>query len=558
MIGEKLRMMTNMSDLFERSNLDLVSILRDNNDLIFLAGAGISMDPPASLPSARQMMDAIIEYGAPTTVKINLLQISALRYEYLIEIFHTYYDPAFKLMDFFDLATRPNALHLYLAHKLEKGNWILTTNFDYLIEHACGISNPTFQVVITPQDFKTFKDPRKWYEKGTLLLYKLHGSTKNVKTGAITKDTLVTTISSLGKFKEGDVFSVEVWKRELFENIGKGRTLIVMGYSGGDDFDIVPMLSRIPGLKRIIWVEHNPSIGGNYVCWRLKQRSPGSFSFKTREDELLHLLQSQSSSPCPEILKAETNANQLIRQVFPPAETVTAEPINQYAPSQWIAQNFLSTSFESREIFAAVIFQNYGRFQDALRHFSSLHAFYQKNKDDKNIGLMLVNMGHNYRYLNQFDAAQDCYQKAISYLEKNNQFEELSWTSANLGLIYRQKGLIDKALESNEKAHSVFQKTNNQLGIANTALAIGYLMRDLGKLDKALQFMKEALPIYETLGDLTNQAWTYANMGVVFAGKKEFKHAIELYEKALSIFKKLGNVDGIKNTEQALAGLKQK
>jgi tetratricopeptide (TPR) repeat protein len=68
--------------------------------------------------------------------------------------------------------------------------------------------------------------------------------------------------------------------------------------------------------------------------------------------------------------------------------------------------------------------------------------------------------------------------------------------------------------------------------------------------------MKESLPIYETLGDLTNIAWTYGNMGVVYCSKKEIKRAIELYEKALSIFKKLGNVEGIKNTEQALASLK--
>ncbi|OLS12075.1 MAG: hypothetical protein RBG13Loki_4296, partial [Promethearchaeota archaeon CR_4] len=100
-----------MTDLFERSNLDLGTILRDSNQLVFLAGAGISMDSPSSLPSARQMMSALVEYGAPARVKDTILKISALRYEYLIEMFRTYYDPELKLMNFFELATSPNPIH---------------------------------------------------------------------------------------------------------------------------------------------------------------------------------------------------------------------------------------------------------------------------------------------------------------------------------------------------------------------------------------------------------------------------------------------------------------
>lgn len=549
-----------MSSIFEKVDFDLFNLLQNTEPKLFLVGAGISMAPPSSLPSARQMMSAILEFGAPIELKDKLFQITRLRYEYLVELFHNTHDPQYKLITFFETSENPNAFHYFLAERMQKGDWVLTTNFDYLLERAMNYQDQNSEIALTSQDFKKYSDPAKWFKKGIKILYKLHGSRENIKTRENTKDTLVTTLSSLGKSREGEVFSVETWKRDLFEKIGKDRTLIVMGYSGGDDFDIVPMLSRIPELRRVIWIAHDVSHGSEFQVFKIRKINLSQIplteqkSFLNQEDELLYNLSLQSR--VPEIIKVHGNTTVLIDSVLQDKALVKGDTSQKISPSHWISQAFSPATAESKNLFAAAIFQNYGYWNEALDLYGSLCLVYEKNRDEKNKAYMLSQMGHLYRSLNQMDKAKDSYEKAYPIFESLNESEDLAWIAGNIGLIYRENGDLNKAYELNKKAYDLFKKTKNQQGIANAALTIGYILRDLGRLDKALKYMSESLPIYEKLGDLTNLAWGYANMGVSYVVKKDFKKATELYEKALSMFKKLGNSEGIKNTEIALNSMK--
>ena len=61
----------------------------------FLAGAGISMDPPSNMPSAVQIVRALINHCAPPGEIENLLSLKGLRYEMIIEIIIALYFHAF-------------------------------------------------------------------------------------------------------------------------------------------------------------------------------------------------------------------------------------------------------------------------------------------------------------------------------------------------------------------------------------------------------------------------------------------------------------------------------
>jgi tetratricopeptide (TPR) repeat protein len=549
-----------MDDLFEVSSFDLRACLQGTGKLVLLAGAGISMDPPSSLPSARQMMGAILDVSVPPKVKDPILGISMLRYEFLIECFHNAFDPDFKIMDYFQLAKQPNTIHAYLADAGRKGNWLLTTNFDSLIERAFPCSEPGFDVVLTPKDFETHADPAAWFKKGTCLLYKLHGSTCNIKTGEATKGTLVTTLSSLGKSKEGDVFSVESWKRPLFDCIGQDRTLVVMGYSGGDDFDIVPMLGRIPGLQRLIWISHDPGAGATPTVLAVKpaqefaQTNPRAALFTSRADEVVYTLRMQTR--VPEIFKVVVDTSKLIASLVRARES-KQDCVSSVVPPPtiWLKQQFPPAPLESREVFAAAIFQNYCMWDEALSHYVKAHLLYRERKDERNVACTMSQMGHIYRSLKQLDKAVESYDNALRVLQKLGAYDDIAWVLANIGLVYRERGHLEKALEYNERSLDSFRKARNQLGIANTALTVGFIMRDLGKLDEALARMREALPIYESLGDLTNLAWCHANMGVVLRTKGNVKQSVDSYMKALDIFKKLGYVEGMASTAIAAGNL---
>ena len=65
---------------------DIINLIK-NNKLLFLAGAGISMDAPANLPSAKHIMDMMIDDGALEEYKATLKTMHGIRYEYVVQVF---------------------------------------------------------------------------------------------------------------------------------------------------------------------------------------------------------------------------------------------------------------------------------------------------------------------------------------------------------------------------------------------------------------------------------------------------------------------------------------
>ncbi|MHA1340807.1 MAG: hypothetical protein ACTSRZ_12115 [Promethearchaeota archaeon] len=90
-------------DVLQKLDIELKEMLKNRkNNLVFLAGAGISAEPPSNLPTARQMMDAILRFIDPDKDAFNKLsQISDLRFEYIIEFFRDHIDKNLKILDYF-------------------------------------------------------------------------------------------------------------------------------------------------------------------------------------------------------------------------------------------------------------------------------------------------------------------------------------------------------------------------------------------------------------------------------------------------------------------------
>ncbi len=190
------------------------------------------------------------------------MDLEQLRFEGLVEIFRDRLDHELKVIDYYGESDKPNVQHFFLAEMIKKGHFVMTTNFDFLIEYALvqsGVSKNDVVPVITKEDFQKYKNPSDWFEKGKKMVYKIHGSTKNAITDEDTKDSLVATLQAFGSNKEGlNVFQVEPFKRPLFDNISKSRSLVIMGYSGCDDFDVVPTLMVLKNLKNVIWINYTP------------------------------------------------------------------------------------------------------------------------------------------------------------------------------------------------------------------------------------------------------------------------------------------------------------
>jgi tetratricopeptide (TPR) repeat protein len=112
-----------------------------------------------------------------------------------------------------------SAIHKFLAWSMEKfHNVVLTPNYDELIEEAAGWRHP--------------KD----------LLLKLHGTLSDIKNARFTVDRIFAPLEKGLAQKAADML--------------KGRIVVVAGYRGADEFDIIPLLFEEANPREIVWLAH--------------------------------------------------------------------------------------------------------------------------------------------------------------------------------------------------------------------------------------------------------------------------------------------------------------
>ena len=89
--------MINLSD-FKIENL----IQKDNN-LVFLVGAGCSIDPPSCQTAGNTMMNLVLKFSCAKSEYEKILPIDSLRFETIMQIFQQCRDEKLKIIDYYAL-----------------------------------------------------------------------------------------------------------------------------------------------------------------------------------------------------------------------------------------------------------------------------------------------------------------------------------------------------------------------------------------------------------------------------------------------------------------------
>ncbi|MFX1495275.1 MAG: hypothetical protein ACFFBZ_13395, partial [Promethearchaeota archaeon] len=110
-----------MSSIQKLVELSFSDLLGDAKKLVFLAGAGSSIESPSSMPSAQKVMETLIKYTCPKSEIEKILQLEELRFEILIEIFQDTFDSDLSFANFYLENDKPNIIHFFLAEMLKKG-----------------------------------------------------------------------------------------------------------------------------------------------------------------------------------------------------------------------------------------------------------------------------------------------------------------------------------------------------------------------------------------------------------------------------------------------------
>ena len=364
------------------TNLIIKDLFTDGTKLTFLVGAGCSVDPPSCLPAGHPMMKAMINYTCAASEREKILELKELRFEQLVEIIRDSLDPELKIIDYYGQCDKPNLQHFFLAGMIKKGHFVMTTNFDFLIEYALlqsGVPKNEIIPIITEQDFESYNNPNELLNEGKKTIYKIHGSTKNVITGLDTRDSLVATIQALGSGKEDEnVFQVEPFKRPLFDNISSNRTFIIIGYSGSDDFDIVPTLKVLKNLKNIIWINYIQDDGGIEKIYEINDTDFEKTKNSDKVNQILFDISRMHNAN--HVYRVDANTRNLISRITDIKLNPSPEPFS-ITPMDWLEDNIKQSSQILQYYIPFKIYYDFDRYKDAMRCIKKIFHIAEKSGD---------------------------------------------------------------------------------------------------------------------------------------------------------------------------------
>lgn len=216
--------------------------------LNLLVGAGISVPFPTCLPLTLEITKSIMnldwfyndeQFPIEDEALINKIA-SKVRLEHLLSVFHEWkgQDPGKLIAQFGD--AKPNFYHKKIAELADQGllKRIFTTIFDLCIEKALDERRIQLQQITDRQDYL-------YADESKLQVIKLHGTVIPTNSGYITKG-LIATLESMFQ-------GMPDWRATHFKNSIEMYSLVCLGYSGNDAFDITPILREKPD-QRIVWV----------------------------------------------------------------------------------------------------------------------------------------------------------------------------------------------------------------------------------------------------------------------------------------------------------------
>ncbi len=258
----------------------LGSIAADN--LVIFCGAGLSMAPPSSLPSARQVaIDCFPKYEAAIAAHLPPNAREDLEAQARFSFQRNELQKLFlaKLVTWRPFFRNPNKGHFAVADLLAVAavRSGITTNFDFLVEHAAeNLGEDAMKSALDAAEAAVLR-PHQPY-------LKIHGCARRDADNTLWCKEQLTD----GSVLKTRIDSVKVWLRANLI----GRDLLVIGFWSDWDYLISIFEDCITGVEPRLVVVVDPNTTGN-----LQAKAPTLWDWATKVDhEFIH---AQESDPFP-------------------------------------------------------------------------------------------------------------------------------------------------------------------------------------------------------------------------------------------------------------------
>lgn len=513
----------------------------DPSRILFLCGAGISYDAPTGLPTVigfvYQALDAcdagsdICDAVARTMTDDQV----APRFEVLIDEIRKLRDPTLRVGRVFDSPTF-NRIHHFLGRMLLKGASVLTTNFDNCIENSLKGCTRFSRAVFTGADLSA-SPPLAG------VLVKVHGSNTFGAARAGRSD-LVISIKALAGTAQG--FKKFPKWRAYLDEVLRGKLVIVLGYSGSDDFDLTPVLLESEP-ERVLWFDYSAKhlfpVRSRYVV------NPKVANFATKLP--LRYFQGQLTSLLAELEKPWC-INYVTRRTKRPEHTVRSyvaslfatpsrkgELINQillhYSLYEMVVTRKLKTT--SPEI----VIQNMKALFRVSKHPESCELYEQYKHRFRSRSQRLQALYYysaSLHYLGRLDEAINVAQHQLAIARNADERASLIHSLNHLGALYSARLEYDRAeasyaevLEPQNEGASIEGEATALWGLADLAL-----VRDDDPF-RAMNLYLRARGIYTELGNRFTLAWTDNNIGEALITMHRFDEAETALKRAEAAFR---------------------
>jgi tetratricopeptide (TPR) repeat protein len=528
---------------------------KSSSRLAFLVGAGISRNPPANRPLAGEliwsMADAFWDlsqiarsHWKKTTV---CKRSNRVRFESLMQIVADTTGSVGFLRVL--RGGKPNALHRMLAKALMDGCPVVTTNFDMLIERAVTQKNK-LSILKKTVDF------RKWGRRSSRgVLAKFHGSLEDL-------DSLCATIQQIGLL--GPAFMWDPPRGEYLSMIRKKYPMMVIGYSGYDDSDILPRLRITESDLPLLWVLHSRrplKIATPKDIKRLA-KAPGLSDFLLQSNATV--LTGDTHEACilidkkmkkPSFSSSSKHAESLPSKILFYMRRTAAPYIADFL----IARMFFEGGYKSssRKLFQlvrrnlngrhpglavrcitneATVATGMGDWLKAGRVLDEALPGLKRWADEKAFINACINRAIVYRHTGQSTLGEESLRNLMNLLKSASEFRfEYARCLVNLADFMFERENFNEATRLLKRSRIEYKKVGDHCGMGMVFGVYGKIFFAQNKIEEAMNQLQMALWHYEVGWDDAGKAKILNNLGTMQRCAGLIEEAILSFEKSKHI-----------------------
>ncbi len=169
--------------------------------------------------------------------------------------------------------------------------------------------------------------------------------------------------------------------------------------------------------------------------------------------------------------------------------------------------------------------------EPAIDHYRYAIAAFRQHDEQVQVGRSLNSLGDAYRYIRNWDAAENCFTRSLEILEEAHYPRQVAIAKRSMSTIYRQRGQFREAEELCRQAITTLEgeEIRDERWIAATKLSLADIYLDSGSRD-ARGLLEQCLEVFIKLKDTHWIILTRRSLGEALREDDQYESAMRQLE----------------------------